>query len=1074
MFINPTNFSEEPAASFEFAGSYVNDATNGFGQLIINQRLLSSVYSPNGSIDAVRVATSWADLFTDEAETPAEPSLEVSETFLEFDEIQVGTTSSQAVHISGQNLTEDIAVTVPDQFTVNATTITTAQAAEGFDLVVTYAPKSVSSVFGALTLKSGDLTQIVSLSASSFGNPTVTFSTKSITFNDVPVGTTAEQTFNIKAADLSANLILMADESVFTMEPDAIAPELAMSPEGCDVTVKFTPTKNKTIASRIYVYHQGNQFKNYIDLKGSGIAVTPELTVDVESIDFGSTHVGGNPVTRVVHLKGKNLAGDIEISGNEAPFTTGVTSIAKDKAENVNGYDLAVTFTPTSVGVQTATLTLTCGTLTYNVALTGEGLKALSPSITSVNPSRPKIDNVPLGTTGETIVNIKAKDLTYPLTVTFDDAEFSATETTIPAEAAMSAEGYNLTLTFTPTKAKQISCRMFIFHQDTQLKFVDITGIGVDLTPELTVDVESIDFGSTHVGGNPVTRVVHLKGKNLAGDIEISGIEAPFTTGVTSIAKDKAENVNGYDLAVTFTPTSVGVQTATLTLTCGTLTYNVALTGEGLKALSPSITSVNPSRPKIDNVPLGTTGETIVNIKAKDLTYPLTVTFDDAEFSATETTIPAEAAMSAEGYNLTLTFTPTKAKQISCRMFIFHQDTQLKFVDITGIGVDLTPELTVDVESIDFGSAYVGGNPVTRVVHLKGKNLAGDIEISGSEAPFTTGVTSIAKDKAENVNGYDLAVTFAPTEAGVQTGMLTLTCGELTCNIALTGEGLRNLEPAVTTVEEFDFGKVVLGETSEHVINIKAVDLTYPLTVSFNDDQFSTEDRTIPMDEAQSTAGYDLIVAFTPTDKETLESKMTIMHQGVPLATVKLSGTGIQPEIATEFAEKQIEAVQGVETVVTFGVTGTDLLSEISIEVEGENADCVTVAPETLPAEGGTVTVTFLSDKVGEHTVTLIFGSFKADDAVVELTFDNQQSTALEFIEAADQAKAYVEGGRILVVAPTEIAAVSVHNLAGTLLTKVAPEADRVAIDAAGFGKGTLIVTVTTTDGAVKPIKLQL
>lgn len=87
---------------------------------------------------------------------------------------------------------------------------------------------------------------------------------------------------------------------------------------------------------------------------------TPTITVTETSIPAFTTTVE-NPVTSTIHVSGTNLTANIEleISGTNADqFSVDPASLTPDEEGTVDNTEVTITYTPTSVGNHTATLTL--------------------------------------------------------------------------------------------------------------------------------------------------------------------------------------------------------------------------------------------------------------------------------------------------------------------------------------------------------------------------------------------------------------------------------------------------------------------------------------------------------------------------------------------------------------------------------------------------------------------------------------------------------------------------------------------------------------------------------------------
>lgn len=91
----------------------------------------------------------------------SEPTIKVNNSSLDFNAL-TGSTAENTVTVTGRNLTGDITATIAGEgFSVNATTIAAADAANGAELTITYAPTAAGTHTGTLTLSSDGAQDVV-------------------------------------------------------------------------------------------------------------------------------------------------------------------------------------------------------------------------------------------------------------------------------------------------------------------------------------------------------------------------------------------------------------------------------------------------------------------------------------------------------------------------------------------------------------------------------------------------------------------------------------------------------------------------------------------------------------------------------------------------------------------------------------------------------------------------------------------------------------------------------------------------------------------------------------------------
>lgn len=149
---------------------------------------------------------------------------------------------------------------------------------------------------------------------------------------------------------------------------------------------------------------------------------------------------------------------------------------------------------------------------------------------------------------------------------------------------------------------------------------------------------------------------------------------------------------------------------------------------------------------------------------------------------------------------------PAEAVTVQGYIGRFNDAIQIFVNDENGIlEAEVEPSLTVDLESIDFGTVDVGESSEAESITVQGTNLdnnialfvEGDFEISlSSDADFAKEV-NLDLDQAGDFFG-EVFVRFVPTEQGTKTAELTINSGEFNLLVGLSGEG----QEVVTSVNE--------------------------------------------------------------------------------------------------------------------------------------------------------------------------------------------------------------------------------------------------------------------------------
>lgn len=181
LWVNPANAEQAPEATLSITTGSDYSTTNGMQGIALMQNGSSVKTAPELTVDAVRVADTWADLFVaggggGEDPDPAKASITVGSSKVDFSEFYVGGSITAMVNVKAAGLTGDIAVEAPSSsvFTVDAATIPAAQAmsASGYNLSVTFKPSAVTAVSDRIIL-SADGADDVTVALSGSGIATI-------------------------------------------------------------------------------------------------------------------------------------------------------------------------------------------------------------------------------------------------------------------------------------------------------------------------------------------------------------------------------------------------------------------------------------------------------------------------------------------------------------------------------------------------------------------------------------------------------------------------------------------------------------------------------------------------------------------------------------------------------------------------------------------------------------------------------------------------------------------------------------------------------------------------------------
>ena len=358
---------------------------------------------------------------------PTDPTIIAAASTIDFGTIASGSTANATVNVTAYNLTAGVTATTTAPFAVSAdgTTFgTTATiAAAGGTLYVQYAPTAVGTDNGTVTLASTgatDVTITVSGNAIDCSNNPIpySYSFTSEAANqcwEVINANNDDYTFEFNTTDGNAsirwNSTLAADDwlisPVFTLTGSELASFDYMGASssytekyqvfaiGTD-TVTLTPVVEVhntafetqyldlsalTGSYRIAIHgiSDPDQFRLYIT-NFNVIPNSANITVSTDAIDFGTGQMGNPSDAQAVVVTALNLtdavsvsvAAPFEISSNGTTFGNSLTFPASTAMVLYDTF--YVRFAPTAAGTFSQNITVSSGTLSETIALTGSAV----------------------------------------------------------------------------------------------------------------------------------------------------------------------------------------------------------------------------------------------------------------------------------------------------------------------------------------------------------------------------------------------------------------------------------------------------------------------------------------------------------------------------------------------------------------------------------------------------------------------------------------------------------------------------------------------------------------------------
>lgn len=407
------------------------------------------------------------------------------------------------------------------------------------------------------------------------------------------------------------------------------------------------------------------------------------------ALAFGNEFLGSTSAAQAVTLSD---------AGNEALSITNVAATGDFAQTDTCGSGLDaglacainVTFTPTATGSRSGSLIVTDNNngvagSTQTVSLTGTGI---NPAAT-VSPASLAFGQEALGTTSSTkTVTLTSSGTTNlnvsTITITGTNAGDFAETNNCPASLAPKAK-CTISLAYAPTIVGAETATLAVTDSAANSpQTVALTGSGI---LPVTLSPTSLSFSNQAQGTTSAAKTVTLT-NNLSTALAISSVTTSTDFGQTNTCGTSVPAKGKCTISVTFTPSIIGAETGTLTLTDGASNspQTVSLAGTGIVQAAVSPTSETFSAQKA-----GTKSAAKSVMLTNNLSTPLTIssiTFTGAnpgDFAQTDT---CGASLAANSHcTISITFTPAATGARTATMNVNDgANNSPQSVSLTGTG----------------------------------------------------------------------------------------------------------------------------------------------------------------------------------------------------------------------------------------------------------------------------------------------------------------------------------------------------------------------------------------------------
>jgi hypothetical protein len=544
--------------------------------------------------------------------------------------------------------------------------------------------------------------------------------------------------------------------------------------------------------------------------------VSAQVTASPATANFGSVALSTTSGTQNVLLKNTGTSA-ITISsisvttGSGYKLATGATPACSTSSPLGSGAscNIGIAFTPTAIGTQTATLTVSSSASNSptNVALTGIGLAA-----TQALPATVAFGNVADGTTsvprGFSLTNNE------PVTITVSTiaapAPYSVSSTTCGATLAAKSS-CEVFVTFTPKSAgpAPVSSITLATSGTNSPVSVNLTGTGV---PPSALSVSSINFGSVAVGATSSAHAVTLT-NNETTPISVATLTgpAPFAVSSTTCGSSLAASAS-CTFSMTMKPTAAGAVSKSLAVITGALNspQAISLIGTGYTLASLSTATLN-----LGNVVVGTTSpiQSLELINGASTSITINSITVPAPYTKASTTCGSTLAAGAQCV-ISVTLKPTAVGAVPLTSLTVSTSASSTALTAALTGIGIAPAVVIPT-SVNFGNVVVGTTSALSVVKVTNEQLISltinSLSVTaGSPYAIDPSSTCLTPTLAAGAS-CTVALKLSPSVAGNQVaGALTIGTNAVANPpaVPLTGVGVAAVALSPASI---NFGNGVVG-----------------------------------------------------------------------------------------------------------------------------------------------------------------------------------------------------------------------------------------------------------------------
>ena len=270
----------------------------------------------------------------------------------------VGDTYTETVTVTGVNLGADVTATLSgdNSFSIDKSSITQSAAANGADVTITWKPTEQGEKLAVLTLKSTGADDVYVNIKGTVVVPELIADPETVSLT-CEAGLTAAGSFSVMGADLKDGITAELNDpnGVFSLSTTTITK--ADAEEGKAIDVTFAPTTVGSYTATVTLATPGTD-NITVTLNGTATTPVPTLTVSDDVMTFEA--IKGETETQTLNISGRFLSEDVAVAVEGEGFSVSPATLSAADVQGEGGQDLTVTFTaPLKTGDYEGTITLT-------------------------------------------------------------------------------------------------------------------------------------------------------------------------------------------------------------------------------------------------------------------------------------------------------------------------------------------------------------------------------------------------------------------------------------------------------------------------------------------------------------------------------------------------------------------------------------------------------------------------------------------------------------------------------------------------------------------------------------------